>query len=194
MVLAHLFDVSRNSVKFITFNYDRSLEFFLHQATKHSFNVGDTDAFNVWSKIGILHLYGSLGNLDSRNPPGFRAYSPDYTPESLRLAAKGIKIIPESRDDDKDFQTAGDWFWRADEIVFLGFGFDPLNVKRLGLSYVLESLKKDGKKLPTVWASVFGKTTNEVTIIRDKLCPHGAPFVALDYKNLDSLRNYPIFE
>jgi hypothetical protein len=187
-------DLSRNTVRFVTFNYDRSLEFFLHEATKHTFNVGDVDAFNAWSKIGILHLYGSLGTLNSGAPQGFREYGPNYTPKSLFDAAEGIKVIPESRDDDKDFQMARHWFSVADEIVYLGFGFDPLNVKRLGLGDVLEQLGKNGKGLPRVWASVFRKTTQEVKIIRDVLCPNSAPFVALDYKNLDSLRNSLIFE
>lgn len=140
--------VTTNAVKFVTFNYDRSLEFFFHEAIKLSFNLDDKQAFGVWSKLGILHVYGSLGTLNAQSP--FRPYDWNVTKESLVLAAKEIKVIPDSRDDDKDFQRASNWLSRATEIVFLGFGFDSLSVRRLNLDGALEWCKKQSNRTPRI--------------------------------------------
>jgi len=42
-------DLGRNGVRFITFNYDRSLEFFLHESTKSTYGYNDAAAYGLWS-------------------------------------------------------------------------------------------------------------------------------------------------
>ena len=53
--------VLNNAIRFITFNYDRSLEYFLYQALTNSFGISDWEAAAVVRRLKILHLYGSLG-------------------------------------------------------------------------------------------------------------------------------------
>jgi hypothetical protein len=186
-------DISRNKVRFVTFNYDRSLELFFHEASKSNFNLDEKNAYQAWSRIEILHVYGSLGKLDSENPLTFRPYTPEITGQSLQIAANGIKVIPESREeDDRDFLLAQDWFAWAEEIVFLGFGFDSLNVKRLGLHGVMVRLNLEKRPLPRIWASVHLKTASEQAVIYEALC-NGLKWIPLDHQNLDALRNSRIF-
>ncbi len=139
LMIQDINDVSElhfNRIKFITFNYDRSLEYFLHSAIKHTFGVEDAKAYEVLNKIEILHVYGSLGNFHYLPGNGARQYLDDLNPDSLHIAAEGIEIIPEARNDSKAFMRARDICADVENIGFLGFGFDALNIERLGLANV----------------------------------------------------------
>ena len=56
-------DLLSNKITIITFNYDRSLEFYLFRAIKAFFNVEDDEAMDVFNTIRIKHVYGRLGKL-----------------------------------------------------------------------------------------------------------------------------------
>lgn len=157
-----------NKVRFVTFNYDRSLEFALHEASKNTFELDDERAEECWASIPICHVYGQLGSLNSKNGD-FRAYAKDVSASSLEIAANGIRIIPEAREDDTQFQMVRTWFEWAEQICFLGFGYDELNMNRLGLDSVLEWIKKRGKGTPRIVASILGLTNSEVS---RRLLPH----------------------
>ncbi|MHB8915924.1 MAG: hypothetical protein ACYC4K_08960, partial [Thiobacillus sp.] len=131
-----------NNIRFVTFNYDRSLEFFLHEAAKHTFNLSDEDAMGTWQHLPILHVYGSLGDFLPIPSENTRPYVESVNEAVLRLAASALYVIPEARQDDKNFQTAQNWFEWAERICFLGFGFDALNMERLGIADVLSHVKK----------------------------------------------------
>jgi hypothetical protein len=126
-------DLRHNNVRFVTFNYDRSLEFFLHHAIKESFGVSDDKARKVGEAFNVLHLYGDLGPLFPAPGVKGRSYERDVSTKSLEIAASAIRVIPEARDDDKCFAMARHHIAWAKKICFLGFGFDSLNVKRLDL-------------------------------------------------------------
>ena len=50
----------KNKITVITFNYDRSLEFYLFRALKAKFNEHDADVADVFKDIEIKHVYGKL--------------------------------------------------------------------------------------------------------------------------------------
>lgn len=160
-------DLTRNNVRFITFNYDRSLEFFLHEATKGAYGLNDTAAYGYWSRMQIMHVYGSVGEFnfsDGESINRTRPYSTEIRPRELGAAAAGINIIPEGRDDAVVFRTARKWFDWAEHVYILGFGFDTLNCERLGFYSLLEHHHngKVKKPPPSIHASVFGLTLAEV--------------------------------
>lgn len=189
----HVDDLSNNAVRFVTFNYDRSLEFFLHHATKSTFNVSDDAiACRAWSRLPILHVYGSVGSFSFPQGAQHRSYGAVIDWKSLKIAADGIKIIPESREGDQDFQTAKEWFKWANAIVFLGFGFDTLNVRRLDVRGVLRNRQDSGTGRPTIFASAFERTPAERDLIKAQLCPSDT-WYPLDYRNLDTLRHSGLF-
>jgi hypothetical protein len=158
-------DLPLRSVRFVTFNYDRSLEYFFHEAIKGTFKIADEPALAVLSKLNILHVYGTLGEFahsEQSRAPNARIYTTELTGSKIELAASQIRVIPETRLDDKCFQVARTWFDWADDICFLGFGFDPLNMERLGIDSVIEARVVSSKKNPpNVTASLFGKTRAE---------------------------------
>lgn len=180
--------LGQNNVRFITFNYDRSLEFFLHEATRNTYGLSDEDALNAWSPLEILHVYGSLGDFHPAPSADARLYAEGADGRSLRLAASALRIIPEARQDDKAFFTAQEWFSWADRICFLGFGFDPLNMQRLGVGPTLSLLLKQNMRVPQIVASMFGKTAREIEAVVNRNFVTGTPLIEGN-KNLMALRN-----
>lgn len=173
---------SDNQVRFVSFNYDRSLEFMLHEAAKNTFRLNDDEAAEACRRIQIRHVYGSLGPFGPGGGVEGRPYSPAVTGPMLRLAANGLRVIPEARHEDPVFLEARKWFEWAEQICFLGFGFDPLNMQRLGLDLVMEHLKakKETLKRPQVIASTYRLTEAEVNArFKAKIGP------ALEIKTVD---------
>ena len=156
-----------NNVNIITFNYDRSLEHFLFNAILNTFKgISEQSALGLLNHLSILHVYGQLGKYGQSLSGDTRPYDSKINSLSLHVAAKGIKIIPEARDDDEVFtQTSALLNW-AQRICFLGFGFDELNVQRLGINHVL-NYKFDQGVSTHVVTSAHGKTNQEMQIAAD---------------------------
>lgn len=136
-------DFLDNRVKIITFNYDRSLEenLFISQQSLHrkTFDV------EILMEFPILHVFGKLGDLDWENPEG-RAYDHTLcTGGNLRSAAEGIRTLHE--DDRKILKEAEDFLDWADEIYFLGFGYDITNLQRLNVFKLSERLNPINNEL-----------------------------------------------
>lgn len=159
-----------NQVRFVTFNYERSLECFLFNALCGSFPVTSEEALEILTKIPIIHVYGKLGKFGLVAGSDTRPYIPTLTEESVRVAANSIKVIPDARADDTDFMMVRHWIDWADQICFLGFAFDPLNMERLGLQFssVPKFLRKEDERSISVVASTYGLTGAETSRIQDK--------------------------
>ncbi len=127
-------DLSNNKISFITFNYDRSLEHYLHTAVQSTFGCSSEEAASVVNSIPIVHVHGKLGKLPWQKDEGIgiKDYSPNITPENLSAACDGIKIVHDEVNKE-GFARAQELFSNADRIVLLGFGYDPVNLKRLNI-------------------------------------------------------------
>lgn len=126
---------AENKVRFVTFNYDRSLEHYLFTSLSNSYNLDETSAAKLVSSIPIAHVHGNLGNLpwqgDANNS---RAYDGHLSPQTIRLARDSIRVIHEGRPDDPSLQTAQKYVQESKRLVFVGFGYHPGNLERLGLN------------------------------------------------------------
>ncbi|HEY8085923.1 MAG TPA: hypothetical protein VIE69_10015 [Methylophilaceae bacterium] len=179
-----------NNIKIITFNYDRSLEYFLHTAIKNTFRLTDSAALELLTHIPILHVYGQLGHFGTIPSDDTRPYERNLDSYSHTIAANGIKIIPEARDDDIAFQTAREYLQWAEHICFLGFSFDELNVKRLGIANIMNN-KHVNNSPHSLLASGFGMTDAEMEIARRQLGMNSNPrWHTQQVKCLEMLRNY----
>ena len=126
--------------KIYTFNYDRSLEHFL-RIKAESFFVNNKEKQEKFLKnIPIIHLHGSLGNIRFGNIVQLNNY--DY----LEQVASNIKIISEV-DSDENFEMVKNDIISAKNVFFLGFGFHPDNMKRLG--FIRRTELKHIQSLPT---------------------------------------------
>ena len=152
---------SNNPVRFVTFNYDRSLECYFQSALSNSYGRGIAESQKVFSKISLMHLYGSVGDLNVNDQTTLKPYQTDIDIKKLEKAASGIKIIPDDRSDDREFQLARNWFDWAEVVYILGFGFDRLNCERLGFDSVLEVKKERGRQMPEIFISTYLLTQAE---------------------------------
>ncbi|MBS3964849.1 MAG: hypothetical protein KGZ80_10220 [Methylomonas sp.] len=153
-------DFKSNNIKIISFNYDRVIEQYLQTVIMSFYGVDRDEANELRKQIEIVHVYGTLQNLDDR---------PYGKMDDLSKAAECIKVIPEARTgDDKEFTRAKEIISWARKICFIGFGFDDLNIHRLGLiSSPLSELwgkDLDGAYCPHPGSEKYGFSRYKMTI------------------------------
>lgn len=117
-----------SSVEFVTFNYDRCIEQYLRLAMQHIVNLPVEDAVQIVNKIPVIHVYGSVGNLPDASGSGGVPYGADY--HFIKDASESIRTFTEGTDDGT-IQKIREVVSAAQNIYFMGFGFDPKNVSLL---------------------------------------------------------------
>ena len=122
------------------------------------------------ASIARQHVYGSLGLYGAENDftNNIRSYSKQYDLHSISAAASTLRVIPEARAEDTIFIEVKNAFRWAHNVCFLGFGFDPLNVQRLGFRDIIHSGKFNSLPYKVV-ASTLGRTSAEVEIIQEEI-------------------------
>lgn len=120
-----------DNVTFIVFNYDRCLEAFLPIALKAYYGFQDAEAAEIVGNATIIHPYGRVGDFGGNSlatvPFGADRYN-------LRKVAEGIQTFSEGLRDASYREKIHDAMISADQIVFLGFAFHPLNMEILSVS------------------------------------------------------------
>lgn len=154
-----------NRMRFITFNYDRSLEEFFWNRLKYGEQLKDDEVLRVMEFVRILHVHGSIGRLKWQAGTSFvQSYDHCTKSQHLREMSKGIKIIHEDLDETPEFLKAREWLELGERIIFLGFGYHPENLRRLGLlSNSFREMPLQGK---TVWGTFYGWTKDEIEEFR----------------------------
>ena len=153
-----------NKVKFITFNYDRSFDYYIYDRfindfgrTRHIENSG-----SKFITFPIIHLYGTLSKLPwqenfrydyrkvNNNKEINNAF---YDFDMIKYMSKNIRIIQE-RINDEDIAKAKLLIESSKRIFFLGFGYADENLQVLGFPEIAI-----GK---SVYGTVIGFTENEI--------------------------------
>jgi hypothetical protein len=134
-------EFKQNRLTIVTFNYDRSLEYFLFSALKHLYNKSDAEIAEALQSTPIIHLHGSLGPLPWQEPGGIDYYplfrrgnDPHETGKRIKVASENIVIVSEAQPKSKEFELANQRIKEAERVYFLGFGYYRVNLERLGLS------------------------------------------------------------
>ena len=132
-------EVDKNKLSIITFNYDRSFEHYLFTALKNSYKKSDEECAEKLSKIPIIHVHGNLGDLEWQTsttgaPPV--PYDSNAKLVHIQSAAQNIKIISENKIETKEFLRARKLILGAQRLFFLGFGYHPINLRRLGMDFL----------------------------------------------------------
>lgn len=163
-------NVFDNKVSFLTFNYDRSFDHYLFVSIKNSYEEikDDKQCAEIVNKIPIIHLPGQIGKLPWQDNNGIgRHYSKNFkgfdslkrilsmgegyseaqlaeTRDYIFNISKQIKIIHEKElDSDIGFQEAKRLLDNANNIYFLGFGYHDDNLRRLNISEISPSIKRN---------------------------------------------------
>lgn len=186
--------ISEGLLSIITFNYDRSLERYLLSALYYSSGQSIGNAAEVLKSIRILHVHGHLGQLPELGEGG-REYSSDNSLDELKVAIEGIRIIHEIEDDDDSFRWAKRKLRVAHTIYFIGFGYDPTNLKRLGFPEI--SVEEKDKR---ICGSAHGFTQREMDLVKPLLFSdtnHQKSSVTLERifgESLSFIREHALFE
>jgi len=132
--------LGKNKLSIITFNYDRSLEYFLFTALEHGFGQPREEiaaALNA-GIVPVIHVHGSLGPLPWQSRDGseyFPLFAGHVQPAEIKKrvedARNSIFTVAEAS---QQYILARERIRGARRIYFLGFGYDESNLGLLGLS------------------------------------------------------------
>jgi hypothetical protein len=177
-------EFTANQVSFITFNYDRSLEYYLLNSIKATFGKTIRESQTMLEHIPIIHLHGKLGDLpweaEDRNIPfGHKIINSD----ELQHVAQSIKIIHEDIEQDKEFTLANQVLKSAKKVYILGFGFSPTNISRLKLNEIE----------PISVCTSYGLTPTEIKRI-NSVNPKLRVSASHWYGSLDFLRHHALLQ
>ena len=166
---------------FYTFNYERSLEYYIYSAFKNLHNM-DEEYIKGYFENGFFvnHLHGSLGGLDFQKTENVFKYGDiKYLsdPNNLLEISKNIDIIYEANVND-NFKKLHDDLVSAQNLVFLGFGFNKDNMKKLNIKKFTNSSKKN------IYATTLGLTNAEIieAFIND--------LGSISYKNIQEIKEF----
>lgn len=152
-------DFRCNKVSFITFNYDRSLEYFLYESFSNSFSlISKENIINILKKIPIYHVYGAIDKLPWQG--GKLEYQSKYNNrfQEIMYMKDNIKIIQErTKQPSSEIEEA---LSNAKRIFFLGFGYALENLEVLGIPKLINI---DDKQ---TFGTGYGLFERDITEIR----------------------------
>ena len=124
-----------NEVTFVTFNYDRSLEFFLYSSLLYSFPLaGSQKIAEQINTIDILHVYGVIHPLPWQGSPNSEyASKQPVNLNMINALSTNIKTVYEAS---TGATARHDAIEKARQIFFLGFGYGEENLEALGIGEV----------------------------------------------------------
>lgn len=124
---------TKNQISFVTFNYDRTIEYYFENVLQDAFDLPHQAASELVHSLHIVHLHGHPST-------EFGDYF-DPQPGALVLrAAEGIRVIHDRvAADDPNFALAHEWMKQASQVCFVGFGYHPVNIERLQVAQHLPS-------------------------------------------------------
>lgn len=182
-------EIEKNEISIVTFNYDRSLEAYLHHALKHRFKLSEEKAWEHISKLRIVHVHGILGEY-----PHTKYQKSSDAKELLEISNK-IKIIHENKDPQSgfcndEFELANKLLKDSERIIFLGFGFHEDNIRRF--NYFNEKNLNEIEVHTTTSGfsrKEYGQLTSRlekfgIKSIQDKLHGHGCNEIFKHYLTL----------
>lgn len=117
-------------LRIITFNYDRTLEVFLHRALRAYGNLTDGAAQAILDRATILHAYGALSATQEGESGRVISFSGDQDVDQLERDARGLRTFSEKIEDGSDVSLRR-LVASARHVVFLGCAFHRQNMNLL---------------------------------------------------------------
>lgn len=155
-----------NQIAFITFNYDKSLEYFLYNSFYNFFYDNRIDIqkrLKDFTPFEIIHVYGSIS--DSSLSDWYN-HSVDYFKDRpmsvysyLRQYSENIRIIGERSAEVKD-KLSG-LYRKYKRIFFLGFGYAQENLEALGI------LNNEVVDTWEIFGTAMGMTSKEIADVKE---------------------------
>ena len=150
-----------NKLSIITYNYDRSFEYFLLNDLAMTYGKNNKVIKDKLKLIPFEHVHGAIDSLPSDYFPGYgKQYKQDFTGENINNAMQNLHLIYEEAEVKKAYGKVHEILNKAEHIFILGFGFDKRNLERLDL------LKNASKA--QIFATRTGISNLEVNTINRK--------------------------
>ena len=188
-------DFKDNKISFITYNYDRSLEYFLLTAIQNSYGLSYEQAAETILNFPIIHVHGQLGHLPKFQQNvleyGF-CHGQELNPEIIRMAMSEIKIIFELESTTPEFKKARELLNQSSKICFLGFGYHSTNIIRL-----MQNFKENNFISERIIGSAYGIEIGERPEIENTFKKYNRTKIYLGERDQDVLafiRSKNIFE
>ncbi len=178
--------LSPDGFAFITFNYDRSLKYYLYQKLKNLNNYSDEVIAEILGNLNIIPVHGTLGPLPFESKGG-RPYAPDLSIETIQAASQGIRMCEATRSEifhPEQRNRIQSKLSNANKVFFLGFSFHPDNMEILG------PLKGPGFENKMLVTTSIGLSQSERKSIRDLGNLQG---LKREWDMIQVLRNYELF-
>jgi hypothetical protein len=122
------FLVALSQITFVSFNYDRCIHQFFYFASTSYFALDHDSQSRLLSTLRVLYPYGTIGSFDARN---FRTnFGQVIYQETLSEASRQIRTFTEGTESDR-IQEIRKEVEGSEILMFLGFGFLPLNMQLL---------------------------------------------------------------
>lgn len=115
------------NITFVSFNYDRCIQQFFYFATLKYFDLAAERAAEISATIKIIYPYGHIGDIGFSPQYGSNFGSEIYD-MSLVNASQQIRIFTEGCNS-KEISTIRSSLEETDVVMFLGFGFLPINME-----------------------------------------------------------------
>lgn len=120
-----------NRVAFITFNYDRSLEYYLYKSFLSAFHDKREEiktSIEDCIPFPIIHVYGKVDEIKWH---GGSEYKADFDLKTIEKLSQNIRVIGERTNDLKD--EIAKIISLHKRIFFLGFGYADENMDSMGM-------------------------------------------------------------
>lgn len=117
----------RDNIYVLTFNYERTFEFFAERYFKKYFNQISIGYLKDFFNSNVRHVYGSIGSLELF-PFG---ETPNNDGIKMREIYKNLNLMCEERNGIPSLLSNS-----YDQIFFLGFGYDDVNLSVLNINQV----------------------------------------------------------
>jgi hypothetical protein len=143
----NVWDVFSN-VKFINFNYDRTLEHYLYSELQHKFELSELDATRAISQLQIIRPYGVVGPLPWQKEQINRvAFGCDLSNDFDQLwdITERVRTYTEQIITTELHDSVTQAIDNAKQVVFLGFWYHQQNMRLIrprgpGSRYVLATV------------------------------------------------------
>lgn len=151
--------VAFEKATFVSFNYDRCLEWFLYQCLMGIYAIDSAAALELLSSVKIYHPYGQIG-AGVANAEGI--FGNDLT-DRIAITANKIRTYTEKieADDINEVRKSVD---DAHSMVFLGFAFHPQN-----MSLLRSKNSTQFAKPKNIYFTSYGMSENDASEIGSKL-------------------------
>lgn len=123
-----------NRLKIVTYNYDRSIEYFFAKRLHHFFrsNLSTMEAAkNELDFLEITHVHGALGQfLNDKEPDKYVEYGQSPNAGNVRGCINNIRVIHQNADPHM-YDDVHSLIKRSEKVIFLGFSYGTDNLDRL---------------------------------------------------------------